>query len=131
MKGMDGSRTLSQCLEGRSEVFPFLRLLQTFDMLRFDTAAMDVVPPADMPLRTLFNAVEDEVAVVADEPLESFTDLVEEEADDGEALVDVPQVPQQAPQEPSGLASSVRKTFEGMQGKNYYQIFGMERNNFV
>jgi len=130
VKELDGSKTLAQCLEGRSEVIPFLRLLQTFDMLRFNAAAMAVAPPSDMPLRTLFNVVEEEIVPVADEPLESFTDLVDEEANEGEALIDVPAVPPQAPQEPSGLASSVRKTFEGMQGKNYYQIFGMEQGRF-
>ncbi|BCA78480.1 response regulator [Desulfuromonas sp. AOP6] len=125
---LDGSRTMAACLEGASGITPLLRLLKTFGMLVFAHEPLSVEMPAGMPLRLLFNVLEDETGPGGDGPLESFSDLVNEESRDDEPLL--PAEPPPVLPEIGDLSLRVRQVFEGMQGKNYYQIFAMEQGKF-
>ena len=126
---LDGSNILAECLEGASGLTPLLRLLKTFGMLAFAREPLAAERPAGVPLRVLFNVPEDETGASGDGPLESFSDLVAEESRDDEPLLSAQPVPANLP-ETTDLALRVRQVFEGMQGKNYYQIFAMEQGKF-
>ena len=126
---LDGSRTMAECLEGASGLMPLLRLLKTFGMLTFAREPLSPELPAGMPLRTLFNILEDETGASSDGPLESFSDLVADESRDDKPLVPSQPAPVALP-EIVDLSLRVRQVFDGLQGKNYYQVFAMEQGKF-
>ena len=126
---LNGRSTLAECLEGAGGLTPLLRLLKIFGMLDFADAPLSAELPAGMPLRTLFNVLDDEDGLGSEGPLESFSDLVAEESRHDEPLLP-PQPPPAVLPETADLSLRVRQVFEGMQGKNYYQIFAMEQGKF-
>lgn len=135
---IDGRCSVRDCLAGEEQLVPLLQVLQVLGMVRFGSAPLEsATAPPEWPLRTLFNAVpaegESEVELLLPaEQLESFVDLVEEEA--AETLF-VPEAeplaaPAGAAAGPDPLAQQVRQTFDKLQGKNYYEVFELTQGKF-
>ena len=130
---LDGTRSLAECLAGETDLAPLALTLQALGMLRCADAPLTSASAPEFPLRTLFNAVAEEtVEIAVDAPLESFADLVEPAAPTaGPAVASAPPAPTPAavPGE-DDLAARVRKTHASLQGKNYYEIFGLNQATF-
>jgi CheY-like chemotaxis protein/tetratricopeptide (TPR) repeat protein len=127
---LDGSRTLTECLGDQEDPVPLLRTLHALGMIRFAESPLTAAQAEDFPRRLPFNAVEEEIAIADDEPMESFADLVEE----GDKEVELPSVPlpsAAAEEEPASLARSVRRTHAELKGKNHYEIFGITAGKFT
>ncbi len=131
LERLDGSRTLSGWLEGREELLPLLLTLRSLEMVRFAEAPFVQPAPAGMPLRVLFNALVEDVEELVEETLESFGDLVEPGAEE-DVVPDALQAPlgQLAGGGASPLAQKIRQTRAELEGKDYYQIFGMTQGKF-
>ncbi|MDH3998452.1 MAG: response regulator, partial [Desulfuromonadales bacterium] len=92
--------------------------------------------PGELPLRMLFNAVEEEVEVEVEETLESFTDLVEDDAGDAAPLTPEPGAPAAAsvkvavaaPQE--DLSQEVRLIAKSLEDQSHYEVFGIKPGKF-
>lgn len=124
---LDGTRTLAVCLAGETDLTPLALTLQALGMLRCADAPLTSAAAPDFPLRTLFNDVAEEAVEVALEaPLERFADLVEPAA----AAAELPAAPAAPAPADADLAAKVRKTHASQQGKNYYEIFGLNQAKF-
>lgn len=123
---LDGKRPLTDCLEGEDDLAPLLQTLSALKMVRFGTDPIQAAGAEGFPLRTLFNAAEEEPAAPPDAPLESFADLVEQTA--GEAGAASPERPEEPGETP--LAGRIRRTHAELQGKNHYQVFGLKQGGF-
>lgn len=126
---LDGKQTVRACLAEDPGLLGLLRTLHLLSMLRVAEAPF---PPeaADFPQRTLFNRIdEEESAPFAEEALENFTDLVDE-AD----LNMLPEAPEArtspAPAAHLSLEKRIRDTLAELEGKNYYEIFGLTQQKF-
>lgn len=139
---LDGTRTLSECLAGEMSLLGLIRTLSRLEMLRFADTPLAVPATPDFPLRTLFNSSVDETVpagveeeTTAAEALESFADLVEEAAKAAEAP-SAAAAPQPAAAAPTGtspgvcLGQKVKQTLATLEGKNYYQVFGLDPGRF-
>jgi CheY-like chemotaxis protein/curved DNA-binding protein CbpA len=126
---LDGTRPLAECLTGEVDLTPLALTLQALGMLRCANVPLTSASAPEFPLRTLFNTVAEEtVETAVDAPLESFADLVEPAAPAaGPAVVSTP--PAAVPGEDERTAE-VRKTHAALQGKNYYEIFGLNQATF-
>jgi len=130
---LDGTRPLAECLAGDTDLTPLALTLQALGMLRCADAPLPSASAPEFPLRTLFNAVAEEtLEILPEKPLESFADLVEPGMPaTGPAVSSAPPAP--SPALVSGeeeLAAKVRKTHASLQGKNYYEIFGLTQGSF-
>jgi DNA-binding response OmpR family regulator/curved DNA-binding protein CbpA len=133
LQRLDGRRTLAECTDEPQRAAPLLLTLASLDMLRFTDQPAAPVTPGDLPLRTLFNAIEESQSD-ADQPLESFDDLVEAEtgvvaglsADAAPAQV-VPAVATVS----DDLAQSVRLMARSLEGRNHYEVFGIKPEKFT
>ncbi|HXV21586.1 MAG TPA: response regulator [Desulfuromonadales bacterium] len=129
---LDGTRPLADCLAGEADLIPLALTLQALGMLRCADVPLTLAAP-EFPLRILFNAVAEETAEIALEgPLESFADLVEPAAQAATpAIASVSPTPPSAdvPGEAARTAE-VRKIHASLQGKNYYEIFGLTQATF-
>ncbi len=125
---MDGTRTVAQCEEGNGPMMPLLKTLRLLGMASFGSTALAPVSSPGFPLRTLFNALEEEAPEVM-ESLESFDDVVEEAQVELELPTERP-APPKAPPQATDLSAKVRKTFESLKGKDYYQVFGLSQQKF-
>jgi CheY-like chemotaxis protein/curved DNA-binding protein CbpA len=127
---LDGTRMLADCLESRQEGLGLMRTLDLLGMVRY--AEVPFAPEVvDFPQRPLFTSIDAEEALPATkEALESFADLIDEAA----AVTDLPEsppsLPSQTQAEDSSLEERVRDTLAGMEGKNYYEIFGLSQQKF-
>jgi CheY-like chemotaxis protein/tetratricopeptide (TPR) repeat protein len=132
LKHLDGHHTLADCLGDPAASAPLLLTLTALDMLRFSEQPAEPVGPADLPLRTLFNAFEEE-AVEIELPLESFDDLVEAETAVAEALAPAPITTASAETVAAtdDLAQSVRLIAKSLQGSNHYEVFGIKPAKFT
>jgi len=127
---LDGSRTLLALLERRQSLLPLLQTLHAFGMLRFGAEPLTPASPANLPLRTLFNAVSglETEAAPAEEALESFADVVA--AEQTAELPEQPQTPALDEGADVALAGRIRQLAAELQGKNYYEIFGLSAGRF-
>jgi CheY-like chemotaxis protein/tetratricopeptide (TPR) repeat protein len=124
---LDGSRTLQEILQGAEGLVPLLCTLQSLGMIRLASEPLPAVSPGTMPLRTLFNAVQEDLPLPAEEVLERFEDLV---AQAGET-----ELPAAAAVLPGGAAAppigeKVRAASAALKGKNHYEIFGLAPGRF-
>ncbi|AMV71105.1 hypothetical protein JCM30471_29260 [Desulfuromonas carbonis] len=128
---IDGSRTLFALLDRREGLLPLVQTLQSFDMLQFAPAPLTPAGPGPIPLRTLFNAIQEddeEDAAPEEETLESFADVVEAE---GSAELPTPaQAPPDDERYEFALAKKVRQMASDLKGKNYYEIFNLTPARF-
>jgi len=130
---LDGSRRLADCLAGEEDLVPLALTLQALGMLRSDETPLAAAPAPEFPVRVLFNAVAEEAVEAVPEALESFSDLVELAAPQAEQPVAQPAPGSPAQAAASGdesLAAKVREIHAALQGKNYYEIFGMHQSKF-
>ena len=126
---LDGRQRLVECAEDPRQIVPLLLTLSLLDMLRFADQPAEPAGPGDLPLRALFNAVEEEVEVAVELPLESFEDLAETEAEVAESLADAPAP--EAAETSDDLAQGVRLMVQSLAGKNHYEVFGIKPGKFT
>lgn len=127
---LDGARSLVECMAGEeADLAPLMLTLQILGMLRSAEAPLTPAPAPEFPLRTLFNATDEAPAEVAVEAsLESFTDLVAPAAP--AAAIPCTPVPAAPAADTADLAAKVRNVHASLQGKNYYEIFGLSQAKF-
>jgi len=77
LQGLDGQRKLAELIAEEPDC-PLLLTLTSLNMARFATVPTPSAEAEDLPLRSLFNAVEEEMEVAAEETFESFSDLVDQ-----------------------------------------------------
>ena len=135
---LDGHKRLAELLAEGQDFGPLLLTLSCLDMVRFAAEPTAAAQPGDLPLRALFNAVEEEVEAPAEEVFESFSDLVtasaEEPADAPlarqRAAEEPPAAPADAPHQGQDLAQEVRLLAASLEGKNHYEVFGLKPARF-
>ena len=127
---LDGRHTLAECPGDPAAGAPLLLTLGSLDMLRFADQPEEPVPPADLPVRTFFNAVAEEPSFAAGPQLESFTDLVEEASAEPLAVASV-DPPPPASASSDDLAQGVRLLAASLEGKNHYEVFGIKPGKFT
>ncbi len=132
---LDGQHRLAELVAETSNPGPILFTLTSLNMVRFAAQPAPSAVPGDLPVRTLFNAVEEDVAVEIDEILESFSDLVEEETQ--RAVPEPPKPePSPAPVSLSPLAQEdelgleVRLIAKSLEKKDHYEVFGIKPAKF-
>ncbi len=128
---LDGRHRLLECAEEPRQAAPLLLTLAILDMLRFADQPAEPTRPGDLPLRTLFNAVEEEAETVVELPLESFDDLVEVEAETAAALAATAPAPVEAGAGGDDLGTAVRLMAKSFEGKNHYEVFGIKPGKFA
>jgi len=77
LQGLDGQRKLAELIAEEPDC-PLLLTLTSLNMARFATVPTPSAEAEDLPLRSLFNAVEEEMEVAAEETFESFSGLVDQ-----------------------------------------------------
>ena len=133
---IDGQKKLNELGNDDLDPGPLLLTLTSLNMLRFAAQPSASADPGDLPLRALFNAVEEEVEIEVEESLESFTDLVDDSSDDDSVTESTPPEPkvepptQEAPPQENDLAQEVRLIAKSLEGQNHYQVFGMKQGKF-
>lgn len=133
---IDGQHKLNDLLEGGWDCGPLLLTLTNLNMARFAPQPTPSADPADLPLRTLFNLVEEEPAV-SEEILESFADLVDDASAPGGAEETAARtnsaggtVTDAASGPVDDLAEEVRLIARSLEGKNHYEVFGIKQGKF-
>lgn len=139
MQKINGQCKLGELFSEDFDSGPLLLTLTSLNMVRFAAEPTPSAEPGNLPLRALFNAVEEEVEVIVDETLESFTDLV----DDSEASTETfasasttetsdnraaPAQPE--PAQTGDLSQEVRLIAKSMQDKSHYEVFGIKPAKF-
>lgn len=129
---LDGSAPLRDLLAGDAAPLPLLLALQALGMLRFGDQPLAAEGPGPLPLRTLFNASEEEPADLEEETLESFSDMVEPEEDAEPLETPPPQAATPGGEDGGGadLGARVRQRAAELADKNYYQIFDLTPAKF-
>ncbi len=138
VQSIDGQHKLADLLTEELDCGPLLLTLTNLNMARFATQPTPSADPEDLPLRTLFNVVEEEVEVVVEESLESFADLVgdDEESDDSTAASS-PSVDsttagstEQGPSQDDDLGQEIRLIAKSLEDKTHYEVFGIKQAKF-
>jgi CheY-like chemotaxis protein/tetratricopeptide (TPR) repeat protein len=136
LHGLDGQRKLADLIAEEPDCGPLLLTLTNLSMARFATAPTPSAVAEDLPLRTLFNAVEEEMEIPAEETLESFSDLVEESAagDLSASGAEVESAQKRtvtaARAEEDDLPQEVRLIAKSLEDKNHYEVFGIKQAKF-
>jgi len=134
LQQLDGQHKLAELLTGHHDCGPLLLTLTNLNMARFASEPTASANPDDLPLRTLFNIVEEEVEVAVEETLESFSDLVDEDdSRDAPAEPTATSAAQPAQAEPAtqgDLSQEVRLIAKSLEGQNHYQVFGIKPAKF-
>jgi len=138
---LDGQRKLVELIVEEPDCGPLLLTLTNLNMARFATLPTPSAETEDLPLRTLFNALEEELEIPAEETLESFSDLVEEsDAEDlsvsgtevkrTEVKRTEDQAATAAEAEQDDLPQEVRLIAKSLEDKNHYEVFGIKQGKF-
>jgi curved DNA-binding protein CbpA len=133
--GIDGRHRLSELVADQLDCGPLLLTMTTLNMARFSPEPAVSADPENLPLRTLFNVVEEEVEVVIEDSLESFTDLVDDGDDDFTPVEPATFPPESAIKEdqhfiPDDLAQEVRLIARSLENQNHYEVFGIKQGKF-
>ncbi len=136
---MDGQTTLAGCIEAGSDPAPLLLALLSLNMLKFTRQPAEPAAAGSLPIRNLFNAIDDETEIGTEESLENFTDLVDEEdtASPIESAAATPATKPMAPttaaQAPAteDLAQTVRFMAQSLEDKDHYEVFGIKPAKFT
>lgn len=132
---IDGQRTLGELCNDDADFGPLLLTLTSLNMVRFAAEPTLSADPGNLPLRALFNAVEDEIVIAVDETLESFTDLVEdsEQGADASSLTAGVQSATANPEDSlrtDDLPQEVRLIAKSLEDKSHYEVFGIKPAKF-
>ena len=136
---IDGQCKLGELVDEDFDPGPLLLTLTSLNMARFAAEALPSADPGNLPLRTLFNAVEEEVEVVVDEALESFSDLVDDSDEGVDAVSSTaalntasrPTTPTEAePLQANDLSQEVRLIAKSLEDKSHYEVFGIKPGKF-
>jgi CheY-like chemotaxis protein/tetratricopeptide (TPR) repeat protein len=135
LQSIDGQQKLADLVAGESACGPLLLTLTNLNMARFATVPTASAKADDLPLRALFNAVEEEIEITAEETLESFSDLFDDSDDGNLATTEtVAKVESQAPAAPEAIADDlpqeVRLIAKSLEDKNHYEVFGIKQAKF-
>jgi CheY-like chemotaxis protein/curved DNA-binding protein CbpA len=131
---INGQCTLGELFDEPFDFGPLLLTLTSLTMARFSAEPSPSADSGNLPLRTLFNAVEEEVEAV--EILENFTDLVDDSEDnaDAVALASVAQTGKplatSAGTEADDLSQEVLLIAKSLEGKSHYEVFGIKQAKF-
>ncbi|PLX72898.1 MAG: response regulator, partial [Desulfuromonas sp.] len=130
---VDGQTRLKDCCEEVDALRPLLQTLLALGMLSLEPETGSNAEP-QTPIRQLFNALEEEDQEIGiPESLESFDDLVDE-ADLEEVDLAAPAGEGEASSATTdydlAVGKKVRQTLADMQGKNYYEVFGLKQGEF-
>lgn len=128
---LDGRQTLRSALAGLDIGRALLRTLNQLKMVRFAEQPLSAADPGEMPLRTLFNALDPESGSAAsEERLESFGDMLAEEEGEDFVMPAPAASPTNSDAVGSSLGDEVRRTHAELKGKDYYQVFGLRTGEF-
>jgi CheY-like chemotaxis protein/tetratricopeptide (TPR) repeat protein len=135
---IDGNQKLADLIVGELDCGPLLLTLTNLNMARFAAHPTPSATPEDLPLRTLFNLVEEETEVVVEETFESFSDLVDES--DKNETSSTPLTSdnanstaastESASSQDNDLSQEVRLIAKSLEDKNHYEIFGIKQAKF-
>lgn len=128
---MDGRTTVRRLVEGASsavEAGAFLRFLHLLDMVELHEAPTAEAGP-DFPQKTLFNRPLEETAATEDVAV-GFEDLVEEVSGTVELAMGSEGMAAPLSSTEIGIEQAVQREFATLKDKNYYEIFGLTRQNF-
>jgi DNA-binding response OmpR family regulator/tetratricopeptide (TPR) repeat protein len=126
---MDGHTTLAACIDENHDPAPLLLTLLSLNMLAFSPIPAAPASAGSLPIRTLFNAIDDEDHPAVESPLENFDDLVDEE----DAMLAAQALPPSSPiAEPddSDLAQTVHFMARSLEDQNHYEVFGIKPSKF-
>jgi CheY-like chemotaxis protein/curved DNA-binding protein CbpA len=137
LQKIDGHQKLVDLVAGEADFGPLLLTMANLNMVRFAAHPAPSTAPADLPLRTLFNLVEGESEVIADEDLESFSDLVAD-SDVGDIPVTTSDhgnagfnsAPTEAASLDDDLSLEVRLIATSLEDKTHYEVFGIKQSKF-
>ncbi len=127
---IDGSSTLAESTNGDKNLGPLILTLVALRMIRLRESPCQCDPPENYPLRTLFNAVDEQTTLSQEgQPLESFSELIDQIQDETEIPAETPShtgpeshtLPDQA---------EIDGVWTGLKEKNHYQVFGLSPENF-
>ena len=132
---IDGQHRLSDLIADEFDCGPLLLTLTNLNMARFSAEPAVSADPENLPLRTLFNVVEEEVEVVIEDALESFSDLTDDDGDDvapATATTFQPGSTASADKHslPDDLAQEVRLIAKSLEDQNHYEVFGIKQGKF-
>jgi tetratricopeptide (TPR) repeat protein len=136
LHGLDGQRKLAELVAEEPDCGPLLLTLTNLNMARFATVPTPSAQAEDLPLRALFNAVEEEMEIPAEETLESFSDLVDESdaedlsASESEDKLTQDQAAMAAKPDEDDLPQEVRLIAKSLEDKNHYEVFGIKQGKF-
>ncbi|MDH3454763.1 MAG: response regulator, partial [Desulfuromonadales bacterium] len=140
IQSIDGQSRLGELFDGDFNFGPLLLTLTSLNMARFAAGPTPCADPGNLPLRALFNAVEQEVEAVVEETLESFSDLVDdgEEGPAASAAAAAPKVGGGSATPPAGvglpqaddLPQEVRLIAKSLENKSHYEVFGIKPAKF-
>ena len=136
LHGLDGQRKLAEMVAEEPDCGPLLLTLTNLNMARFATVPTPSAQAEDLPLRALFNTVEEEMEIPSEETLESFSDLVDEsDAEDLSASGPVvksvqDQAATTVKPEEDDLPQEVRLIAKSLEDKNHYEVFGIKQGKF-
>ncbi len=127
---IDGQHKLEELITDDFDCGPLLLTLTNLNMARFAAEPTASADPDNLPLRTLFNVVEEEVEISVEESLESFSDLVD--GDDEMPGAPSEARPAQQQQQPAqdDLTQEVRLIAQSLKDQNHYQVFGIKQGKF-
>jgi len=133
LRKMDGRTTLAACLGSGDIPAPLLLTLLNLDMLRFSSTPEQPASAESLPIRTLFNRIDEDDDRSSDTPLENFDDLVGEKTAADPSPAEFDKDPEPVPsQEAAGgdLAQTARIMVKSLENKNHYEIFGIKPAKF-
>jgi len=123
-------QTESELLNKDFDSGPLLLTLTSLNMARFAAEPTPSADPGNLPLRTLFNAIEEEIEVVVDESLESFADLVDDGEESTDTFAETATLAHAAPSQSDDLPLEVRLIAKSLEDKSHYEVFGMKPGKF-
>ncbi len=126
---LDGTCSLSHCLNDKEHLTAQIYALQTLGMIRLHRTPVPAKAPVALPVRTFFNQILDDSAA-DEEPLENFSDLVDEAEQGSEVPLPDPEGEIDL-QDQTSLSNRVIAAFEALDGKNHYEIFDMTQQDFA
>jgi len=129
LKAMQGKQNLGLLLREHADGLPLLRTLLALNMLQVSDLPLQLEAAAEFPLRVLFNAGGEDEPAVAEEHLESFSDIVGASEVTGAGFIASEASPVQLA-EAGDLDREVRSLHSRLQGKNFYQVFDLMPGNF-
>jgi CheY-like chemotaxis protein/tetratricopeptide (TPR) repeat protein len=129
LNALQGQQNLGFLLREHAEGIALIRTLLALNMLQGADQPIQAGNAAEFPLRVLFNANDEEEATVAEERLESFSDLVGTSDVTGTGFISLESAPVQMA-DPGDLDREVRTLHTQLQGKNHYQVFDLQPGNF-